>query len=318
MFEFSGVCDYLVNPVNLRKVMGAGLAKEFRNRLGDRYFQRYCDACDSEELRIGTILVHEDTGESYGVIDIASKRHWSDTSDVKDITRGLEALRAFLLEEKNKNATIAMPMLGCGLGKQDYPTVFPLMEQYLSDLAAVVFISMSPERTQERPRYLSIAGPLDYGRSDQDKETIDQSIAKVMNAWNTTLSDYEGIISGGYPGVDTYIAGEYFNKDVENTYVYRNTGKAPLVAKPNTYRNGVGANLHLGNLLCEIGEDIVLFKPKGHNNNRLSAMQTWLMADKEERLRQGIDPRRVAVFGEVGIMRTSEDVIVPQVDDVPY
>ena len=324
VFEVASVTDYMVNLTNCRKVMGAGLAKEFKSRLGDGYFERYCDACDSGELRIGTVFVHEEVGETWGVIDFPSKRHWQDTSDINDINRGLEALRNFLLQEKNKYATITMPIPGVGLGKLDYSTVLPSVEEYLSDLEAVVFICMSPDRTEIRPRYLSIAGPLDYGQSDKDKEAIDWSIAKVMEAWKTSLSDYEGIVSGGYPGVDAYVCGTNFGKAVDidigyqDTYVHRKTDKLPLVIKPNTYRNGVGANLHQGNLLCEISEDIILFKPKGHNNNRLSNMQTWLVSDKEERERQGLNARRVAVFGEVGIMRTPEDVLIPQAADIPY
>jgi O-acetyl-ADP-ribose deacetylase (regulator of RNase III) len=318
VFEVASVCDYMVNLTNTRKVMGAGLAKEFKTRLPESYFDRYCEACDSGELRIGTILVHEDVGETWGVLDFPSKRHWMDKSDPSDISRGLEALRGFLLEDKNKHATIALPLPGVGLGKLDYQTVLPLVEQYLEDLEATIFVCMSPDRTEDRPRYLTIAGPLDYPRSPEDQENIASIIDRVMTSWKTSLSEYEAVVSGGYPGVDQFIAGEHYGKDFEKSFAYRHTGKKPLVVKPNIYKNGVGANLHLGNLLCEISEDVILFKPPGHNNNRLSAMQTWLRVNKEERQRQGITTRRVAVYGDAGVMRTPEDVIVPQEADVPY
>ena len=47
MFEFSAVCDYLVNPVNIGKVAGAGMDKEFRKRV-PIWFDAYCAACVSK------------------------------------------------------------------------------------------------------------------------------------------------------------------------------------------------------------------------------------------------------------------------------
>ena len=319
MFAFSDVCDYMVNPVNLRKKMGAGLAAEFKRKLSHTsYLDEYEKACDNGDLRIGTIQIFDNTDENWGVISLPTKRHWADTSDVGDITRGLEALKEFLSQEKYRYSVVGMPMLGCGLGAQDYPTVLPLMHNYLEDLEAVTILSMSPERTDISPKYLTIVGPLDFGINEKQQQTIDWVVDKTLEQWNTSLSDYTGVISGGYPGVDTYICGSRFKENIEQTYVFRKTGKVPLVAKPNTYKNGVGANLHLGNLLSEVSEDVLILKPRGHNNNRLSNMQTWLVSDKEERERQGLNARRVAVFGEVGIMRTPEDVLIPQAADIPY
>jgi O-acetyl-ADP-ribose deacetylase (regulator of RNase III) len=319
MFEFADVCSYMVNPVNLQAAPGAGLALEFRRRVpDDLFFTKYRDACRDSSLRIGTIQVLKETSHSWGLINLPTKRMYNNHSDKDDIARGLEALREFLKKDENKYCSIGMPMLGCGLGAQDYEVVYPMMVQYLGDLDATVFLSMSPERTEERPKYLVIAGPSDYGTTDEHKEVIDTTIDKVMAAWGMKLEDYEGIVSGGYAGVDKYICGEEFQKNEEDTYVFRKTGKIPIVVKPNT-SDGLGANLHLGNLLCEIGDDIILFKPNGHNNNRLSAMQTWLQADKENRHRLGMFPKRVAIFGEKAPVTKSESVLIPvTASDVPY
>ena len=55
-----------------------------------------------------------------GIIDFPTKRYYADTSSKEDIIRGLEALRELLKTDRYRYATLAMPMLGCGLGKQDY------------------------------------------------------------------------------------------------------------------------------------------------------------------------------------------------------
>lgn len=317
MFEFADVADYMVNPVNLMGVPGAGLALEFRRRVPS-YVEPYQEACKSKELRIGTISIFEDTDQPWGIINLPTKRHYYDVSSPDDIARGLQALREMLLKDRYKYSTVGLPMLGCGLGKQDYSVVYPMMQETLGDLEATVFVSMAPDKTEMRPQYLTIAGPMDYGIKEDEQVVIDQNIQKVMEAWGTKIEDYTGIVSAGYPGVDEYVCGKDYLKDYENTFVFRKTGKPPLVVKPNEPKHGVAANLHVGNLLCEISEDIILFKPKGHNNNRLSAMQIWLQADKEKRERNGMFPRRLAVFGDVGTAATPDDILIPQIEDIPY
>ncbi len=311
MFQYSEVMDYMGNATNLVGVMGAGIAAEFRKRCGDKLIEPYRAACRTKELRFGTIQVVEDVDQDWGVFNIPTKDHYMNRSEKTDIVRSLEALRDLLQQDEYRYASLTIPMLSCGLGGQDYPTVLPLMIDYLSDLEATVFLSMSPERTEERPKYLVVVGPPDYGLTDDDKLKIESVLDSVLVKWGMNISDYEGIVSGGYPGVDTFVCGEYFNKDYENTLAYKRTLKRPLVVKPNKVRNGVGSNLLHSNLLCEIADDIILFKPHGHNNNRMSAMQMWLEADKLKREQDGHPPRRIAVFGDNTMTPTQEQLIIP-------
>lgn len=316
MFEFAEVIDYMCNPVNLLGVPGAGLALEFRNRAPD-YVERYREACRDHSLRIGTVQVLEDVNQPWGIINFPTKRHYAEHSNVSDIIRGLEAMKDLLSQDFYRYASVGMPMLGCGLGKQDYPTVQPLMEQFFTDLDACVFLSMSPERTEMRPRYLTISGPVDYGKTSEQQQEIDETIDKAMSAWGMSLSDYTGIVSGGYPGVDSYICGTDYGKTVESsipyqdTYVWRKTEKMPLVVKPNSARDGVGASVKHGSLLCEIGDDVILFKPQGCNNNRMVNMQTWLDQDKRLKASQGKPQKRVAIKGDVSHVTEDEGLIIP-------
>lgn len=310
LFELQSSVDYITNPTNLFGVAGAGLALEFKRRVPE-FFEPYRQACRSKELRIGTVHVFEDTNKSWGIINFPTKRHYQDTSDPQDIIRGLEALRDLLNTDKFRYASVVMPMLGCGLGKQDYDVVYPMMIDHLSNLDATIILSMSPERTEMRPRYLTIVGPPTFTVEGDDQKVVEETIDKVMTAWGKDLSEYAGIISGGYPGIDQFVCGSDFNKGYEDTLVYKKTGQIPLVVKPNKQRNGVTANLTHNDLLCELADDIILFKPKGHNNNRMSAMQTWLNEDKKARILRSVPPRRVAIFGEHEVTAIQEPVLIP-------
>lgn len=304
MFVFADVVGYMVNPVNLVKVAGAGLALEFKKRAPE-FMERYKEACDSKELRMGTVVPVE-TNQNWDMILLPTKSHFYDTSDSLDITRGLEALRELLKQDRYKYASVGLPMLGCGLGKQDYDTVFPLMKEHLSDLDATVIISMAPDKTELRPRYLLIAGPPGYGETPEQQKEIDEKIDAAMDAWGMSLSDYTGILSGGLDGVDTYIGGRDFNKNYEDTFVYKRTGGVPLVIKPDKAKDGIGSNLIQNQLLCELAHDIILLKPEGYNNNRMSLMQLWITGDRIKRHEDGHEQRRVAVSGEREVNVTGE------------
>lgn len=297
MFVFQDVIDAYINPVNLVGAPGAGLALEFRKRAPE-YVEQYRAACRSKELRIGTIKILENLQSPYDIWCLPTKRHYEDTSSKEDLIRGLEALRETLKSDRYRYTSVGLPMLGCGLGKQDYEVVFPLMMDHLGDLDATIFLSMSPARTELRPKYLVIVGPPSYGLTGEDKQVIDETIDKIMAHWGSDLKDYTGIVSSGYVGCDSYIAGPAFHHDVENTFTWKRTGKEPLVVAENKRRNGVGAIIKHAHLLCEIGQDFIFFKPKGHNNNRASTMQMWIENDREKRFNDGHPARRVAVFGE--------------------
>lgn len=310
MFQLEDAPDYYCNPVNLLGVSGAGLALEFKKR-APTYIEPYKEACRSKDLRVGTVQVIEETGNAWGIINVPTKRHYADQSDENDIRRSLEALRDLLQTDRYKYASIVMPMLGCGCGAKSYEIVYPMMIDYLANLDATVVLSMSPDRTEMRPKYLTIVGPPSFAMNETNQKVIDATVDKVMTAWGNDLSDYTGIISGGYPGVDSYICGETYLKDKENTFVFKKTQGVPLVVKPNKVRNGVTANLSQNNLLCELADDIILFKPVGHNNNRMTAMQMWLKQDKENRIKQDRAPRNVAIFGEHEIKPIQEPILIP-------
>lgn len=80
------------------------------------------------------MFVHE-TGRAGPrfVINFPTKRHWRDASRMDDVRAGLRDLVRVIGE--HGIGSIAIPPLGCGLGRLDWAQVGPLIERELRNLA---------------------------------------------------------------------------------------------------------------------------------------------------------------------------------------
>lgn len=136
--------EALVNSVNCVGVMGRGVALQFRKAFPDNY-EAYRKACDRNELRPGTVFVHNLnrlTNPRY-VINFPTKRHWKGKSRIEDIEAGLSAL---VREVKTRNIrSIAVPPLGCGLGGLRWSRVKPLIEEAFRDVPEVRVLLYQPK-----------------------------------------------------------------------------------------------------------------------------------------------------------------------------
>lgn len=118
----------LVCPVNTVGVMGAGLAKAFAQRW-PAFEASYKAKCRQGTFGIGQLHVWKDQG-SPTLIALPTKVHWSSSSRIFIVERGLDALAAWL--EKTPPSSIAVPALGCGLGGLKWADVGPLTERALA------------------------------------------------------------------------------------------------------------------------------------------------------------------------------------------
>ncbi len=117
----------LVNTVNCVGIMGRGVALQFKKAFPDN-FKFYAQACDSGEVRLGSMLVYDRdrlTGPHY-IINFPTKRHWKSKSRLKDIEAGLQDLVKTVRELHLQS--IAIPPLGCGLGGLKWSAVRPRIE----------------------------------------------------------------------------------------------------------------------------------------------------------------------------------------------
>lgn len=136
---FDSGCEALVNPVNCKGVMGAGLALQFKNRFS-RMFVEYQRACRRGLLQPGTVQpVKVSSAESpQWVLNLATKDDWRNKSEMTWIEQGLGDLRRFLLSAGIKS--VAVPALGCGYGELDWSKVRQLIELRLQGLDATVVV----------------------------------------------------------------------------------------------------------------------------------------------------------------------------------
>lgn len=126
---FDSECDILVNPVNIMGVSGAGLAKQFKRRFPESQI-KYELFCSNGVLGIGHLLHTEEKGKQ--VVYFPTKSHWKDPSKMEYIESGMAALARYL---KSRTPTsIAIPMLGCGLGGLDWNEVKPVIVSHLEGL----------------------------------------------------------------------------------------------------------------------------------------------------------------------------------------
>lgn len=132
---FESKCDAYVNPVNLIGVMGAGLALNFKEEF-PLNFKEYNQLSIQGETAIGKLYSHEVTkeeNEEYEgliIINFPTKSSWKWPSKLEYIEAGLKTLVKEIKEWELES--IAIPALGCGLGKLNWEPVKLLIEKYLN------------------------------------------------------------------------------------------------------------------------------------------------------------------------------------------
>ena len=136
---FSNPAQTLVCTVNCVGAMGAGLALVFKNGCPGLY-DAYRDQCRRGLLTVRNIYLYK---PKYGpqVLCLPTKDHWKDPSKLEYIEYNLDNLSKQY--EELGITSLAIPPLGCGLGKLDYiAAVKPLMYKYLDPIDLPVSILM--------------------------------------------------------------------------------------------------------------------------------------------------------------------------------
>lgn len=131
----SGEAQAIVIPVNCVGVMGAGLAKQAKER---GYFDEYNFVCRTQVMFGGKVhwseFPHRDNGGGVAwhyPIFAFTKENWRNPSRIEWIEKILSTIDRY--KPRGKCPVVAVPALGCGLGGLDWSDVKPLCEKYLSD-----------------------------------------------------------------------------------------------------------------------------------------------------------------------------------------
>lgn len=132
----------LVNPVNCVGVMGAGLAKEFKFRYPGNY-ARYRVLCQAGRIQPGDVMY--DDGDGQLIANAATKAHWRNPAKLDWVHQCVENLDRHTRIYSNQIGTVAMPLLGAGLGGLNPWTVKSVIRNGLHMSPAKVFLYVSDE-----------------------------------------------------------------------------------------------------------------------------------------------------------------------------
>jgi O-acetyl-ADP-ribose deacetylase (regulator of RNase III) len=146
--------------VNCVGVMGKGLASRAKYQFSDVYVY-YQDLCRKGILQMGKPRIYKrESSFDYQLADepatlsnansetwfllFPTKQDWRERANIIGIEKGLQWLRDNYKKEGMKS--LAIPALGCGLGRLDWRDVGPLMCKYLTSLDIQVWIYLPAER----------------------------------------------------------------------------------------------------------------------------------------------------------------------------
>jgi O-acetyl-ADP-ribose deacetylase (regulator of RNase III) len=142
--------DALVNTVNIKGIMGKGIALQFRQAF-PAMFRDYERACKAGEVQLGKMHVYDLgglTGGPHWIVNFPTKGHWRERSRLTDIEAGLGDLVTTILRLEIRS--IAIPPLGCGNGGLNWADVRPRIEAAFTNLPNVNVLLFEPESGTRR------------------------------------------------------------------------------------------------------------------------------------------------------------------------
>ena len=274
LFREAPFVDILVNPVNCLGAMGKGLAKEF----GDRYpemLARYKELCAENKLTVGKIYVYKDEKHRNIIVNLPTKVHWIDDSDVAYIRKGLIALRRYLEKPGHQHYTVTMPMLGCGYGNLEQDTVKPLFEECLEDLPNVICVTQREVQFPRPPKILVLFGSRLFAAEKIKDQTnlhyqeqlrfMEEKILETLSSWGMTITDFDAVVSGGADGADKAACGtSMYDPSYDASIAYKltkGTATKVVIAKADWDRFGKRAGFVRNEFMADLGTHFIGFLP---------------------------------------------------------
>ena len=244
--------DVMVNPVNAVGVAGKGLALAFKEYCPEQY-ESYRVACIDGSLHLGKLHIYYNTKDKTTIINAITKNHWIDQSNLHDVEITIQAITKYLLQYPHY--TVAMPMLGAGLGRLDQDDVYKLFEKYLDPLPNIIFVCMRPDTFTSIPKYLVVGGSREYA----DYLRIELGIMDGLATFGLSYSDLEAMVSGGARGVDRIVCGSgIVEEDIDPNIAACHKIKS-IVAQADWNRYNKSAGFVRNKTLLEIGTHFILF-----------------------------------------------------------
>lgn len=130
---FEAPAQTIVNATNCDGIMGGGIARVFKERYPEMYLE-YVERCRSGDHTpsMPHLWINPDP-EGKNVLNLATKDRLREDSSLEVIKAGLFSLA--LHRGEWGITSLAMPALGCGLGKLKWEEVLPVIELYAKQIA---------------------------------------------------------------------------------------------------------------------------------------------------------------------------------------
>lgn len=231
IFETGAEC--IVNPVNCRvhklferhrraprgKTAQQGLAGAFEARFPDIQgsLARVCEKGLMSPGKIQLTRVDRKTGKrckdgDLHIANLATKDNWAEPSRMEWVDKGLESLARAVKERGLRS--VALPMLGAGLGRLSWEDVRNSIETHFGPLAdqgvSVIVMGAGPERTRTGKETAAPQSASEAPRDDQiyyagigARKTPPETLRKMEDIAEELARDGWIMRSGGAAGADT-------------------------------------------------------------------------------------------------------------------
>lgn len=176
----------IVNTVNCEGFMGKGLAYQFKAKYPENN-KFYQEKCKNKECEIGKILFFKEREKI--IANFPTKDKWREKSKYEYIELGLQNLTEQIqIYDIN---SIAIPPLGCGNGGLEYKKVKTIIEKYLKDTKAQVYLYEAFQPTNSKKPFEISQFKLSHFILIKIKESLNkftkirlQKTAFFMNIFN--------------------------------------------------------------------------------------------------------------------------------------
>lgn len=300
MFRFADVCRHMVCPVPTSFHVTGGLIEAFIKK-DAAIKDAYRELCDANSLVVGKpICQRTNRMLLWDTIFFPMKVYAEDTAVYKDVRKNIEELRKFLQKPIHKHTVVGIPMLGCeGGGPDPYNRVREMMTLYLDNLPATVFLSMSPSKVSDHPKYLVIVGPKGLTKTEEGKARIEKGIQAVLSRWDLSIPDFTAVVTGSETTLDKFFTGPLEGgPEADTCFAKRYGAKRFFPIAINWEEDKTLALTRHRTLLTEIGTHFILIMPDGMNNNRAVYINAYLKEANQKLATLGKPEKKVFVIGK--------------------
>ena len=176
---FNTEAQAIVNTINCKGFMGAGLALEFKLRYPEMY-KEYKLKSQRNEIKTGVVSYYE-TKDGKIIVNFPTKYDFRYPSRIKWIEQGLDDF--VKTYKKIGIGSVAFPLLGTNKGGLNSETVKKIMVEKLAEIDIVVYICLDEKKEAEGIEKKMVES-INSMPSDKLKELIKLSSKQVKNICN--------------------------------------------------------------------------------------------------------------------------------------